>query len=71
MKEAPQFHRPIEEATMSRNRAYGFLLLALALSACTPPREPLPITSAGGVEITLQTEAEYDKKVMRVRFKAN
>ena len=24
-----------------------------------------------GVEITLQTEAEYDKKVMRVRFKAN
>jgi hypothetical protein len=25
----------------------------------------------GGTEITLQTEAEYDKKVMRVRFKAN
>lgn len=138
---------------------YGFLLLALALSACAPPREPLPITpagdskgaavvrrplpepalpalapprappvvvpagslyvcvsetsgvrqqtaiefapkvgtlcakhpemgpcqyerdvcrrsggrvyAAGGVEITLQTEAEYDKKVMRVRFKAN
>lgn len=25
----------------------------------------------GGTEITLATEAEYDKKVMRVRFKAN
>jgi hypothetical protein len=158
MKAAPQFPRPIEEATMNRNRVYGFLLLALALSACTPPREPLPITpagdskgaavvrrplpetavpalaprappvvvptgslyvcvsetggvrqqtaiefapkvdtlcakhpemgpcqyerdvcrrsggrvyAAGGVEITMQTEAEYDKKVMRVRFKAN
>lgn len=153
---------------MSRDRAYGFLLLALALSACTPAREPLPITPpgdsagaavvrrplpepaksavgsvspgapvlpppvppvvvpagsiyvcvaetggvrrqtaiefapkvatlcakhpemgpcqyerdicrrsggrvyvAGGVEITPQTEAEYDKKVMRVRFRAN
>lgn len=153
---------------MSRNRVYGFLLLALALSACTPSREPLPITppgdskgaavvrrplpepaasrvarvapvaptlpppappvvvpagalyvcvseaggvrqqtaiefapkvgrlcakdpemgpcqyerdicrrsggrvyAAGGVEITLQTEADYDKKVLRVRFKAN
>ena len=29
------------------------------------------VYAAGGVEITLQTEAEYDKKVMRVRFKAN
>jgi hypothetical protein len=143
---------------MSRNRVYGFLLLALALSACTAPREPLPITpagdskgaavvrrplpeipvpalapqgppivvptgplyvcvsetggvrrqtaiefapkvgtlcakhpemgpcqyeramcrrsggrvyAAGGVEITMQTEAEYDKKIMRVRFNAN
>ena len=25
----------------------------------------------GGAEITMQTEAEYDRKVMRVRFKAN
>jgi len=25
----------------------------------------------GGVEITLATEAEYDRKVMRVRFRAN
>jgi hypothetical protein len=29
------------------------------------------VYAAGGVEITQQTEAEYDKKVMRVRFKAN
>ena len=29
------------------------------------------VYAAGGVEITLVTEAEYDKKVMRVRFKAN
>ena len=144
---------------MTGNRVYGFLLLVLALSACTLPREPLPMTPAGdskgaavvrrplpespvpalasqappvvvptgslyvcvsesggsppqqtaivfapkvgtlcvkhpemgpcqyerdvcrrsggrvygvdGAEITLQTEAEYDKKVMRVRFKAN
>ena len=148
----------MEETTMSGKRVYGFLLLALFLSACTMPREPLPITpagdskgaavvrrplpetpvpalfpqappvvvptgslyvcvsetggarqqtaiefapkvgtlcakhpemgpcqyerdvcrrsggrvyAAGGVEITMQTEAEYDKKVMRVRFKAN
>jgi hypothetical protein len=29
------------------------------------------VYAAGGTEITAQTEAEYDKKVMRVRFKAN
>jgi hypothetical protein len=29
------------------------------------------VYAAGGVEITQQTEADYDKKVMRVRFKAN
>jgi hypothetical protein len=29
------------------------------------------VYAAGGVEITKLTEAEYDKKVMRVRFKAN
>ena len=29
------------------------------------------VYAAGGVEITMATEAEYDKKVMRVRFKAN
>lgn len=29
------------------------------------------VYAAGGVEITLQTEADYDKKVMRARFKAN
>jgi hypothetical protein len=29
------------------------------------------VYGAGGVEITLQTEAEYDRKVTRVRFKAN
>ena len=29
------------------------------------------VFAAGGVEITMLTEAEYDKKVMRVRFKAN
>jgi hypothetical protein len=29
------------------------------------------VYAAGGVEITKQTEAEYDKKVMRVRFKSN
>ena len=29
------------------------------------------VYASGGVEITAQTEAEYDKKVMRVRFKAN
>lgn len=29
------------------------------------------VYAANGVEITTQTEAEYDKKVMRVRFKAN
>jgi len=29
------------------------------------------VFTANQVEITLQTEAEYDKKVMRVRFKAN
>jgi hypothetical protein len=29
------------------------------------------VYAAGGIEITQATEAEYDKKVMRVRFKAN
>lgn len=29
------------------------------------------VYAAGGVEITRETEAEYDKKVLRVRFKAN
>jgi hypothetical protein len=29
------------------------------------------VFASGGVEITAQTEAEYDKKVMRVRFKSN
>jgi len=29
------------------------------------------VYAAGGVEITGATEGEYDKKVMRVRFKAN
>jgi hypothetical protein len=29
------------------------------------------VYAAGGIEITRQTEADYDKKVMRVRFKAN
>jgi hypothetical protein len=29
------------------------------------------VYAAGGVEITTATEAEYDRKVMRVRFKAN
>ena len=29
------------------------------------------VYAAGGTEITAQTEAEYDKKVMRVRFKSN
>jgi hypothetical protein len=29
------------------------------------------VYAANGVEITMATEAEYDKKVMRVRFKAN
>ena len=29
------------------------------------------VYAEGGTEITLATEAEYDKKVMRVRFKAN
>lgn len=29
------------------------------------------VFAANGVEITMQTEAEYDKKVMRVRFQAN
>jgi hypothetical protein len=28
------------------------------------------VTTAAGVEITRQTEAEYDKKVLRVRFRA-
>jgi hypothetical protein len=28
------------------------------------------VYAANGVEITMETEAEYDKKVMRVRFKA-
>jgi hypothetical protein len=29
------------------------------------------VYATGGVEITTATEAEYDRKVMRVRFKAN
>jgi len=29
------------------------------------------VYAANGVEITMRTEAEYDKKVMRVRFKAD
>jgi hypothetical protein len=29
------------------------------------------VFAAGGVEITRETEAEYDRKVMRVRFKSN
>ena len=29
------------------------------------------VYAANGVEITMETEAEYDKKVMRVRFKSN
>ncbi len=35
---------------MCPNRGIGFLSLALALSACTLPREPLPITPAGDSE---------------------
>ena len=29
------------------------------------------VYAAGGVEITMATEAEYDRKVMRVRFKSD
>jgi len=29
------------------------------------------VFAANGAEITMQTEAEYDKKVMRTRFKSN
>jgi len=29
------------------------------------------VYAAGGVEITAETEAQYDRKVLRVRFKAN
>jgi hypothetical protein len=29
------------------------------------------VFAANGPEITMATEAEYDKKVMRVRFRAN
>ena len=29
------------------------------------------VYTANGTEITMQTESEYDKKVMRVRFRAN
>jgi hypothetical protein len=29
------------------------------------------VFAAGSVEITMQTEAEYDRKVMRTRFRAN
>ncbi len=29
------------------------------------------VYAAGGAEITMNTEAEYDRKVLRVRFKAN
>ena len=29
------------------------------------------VYAADGTEITLATEAEYDRKVMRVRFRAN
>jgi hypothetical protein len=29
------------------------------------------VYAAGGTEITMTTEAEYDRKVLRVRFKAN
>ena len=29
------------------------------------------VFATGGTEITAATEAEYDKKVMRVRFRAN
>lgn len=29
------------------------------------------VYAANGVEITMQTEAEYDRKVLRVRFRAN
>ena len=29
------------------------------------------VYAANGVEITKDTEAEYDRKVMRVRFKAS
>ena len=29
------------------------------------------VFAAGGQEITMATEAEYDRKVMRVRFRAN
>jgi hypothetical protein len=29
------------------------------------------VYAAGGIEITAQTEAEYDRKVTRVRFQAN
>ena len=29
------------------------------------------VFAANGVEITLRTEAEYDQKVLRVRFRAN
>jgi hypothetical protein len=29
------------------------------------------VYAAGGAEITMETERQYDRKVMRVRFKAN
>ena len=29
------------------------------------------VFAAGGVEVTMQTEADYDRKVMRTRFRAN
>jgi len=32
---------------MTANRVHALWLLAFALSACAPPREPLPITPAG------------------------
>ena len=38
------------DRSMSPIAAYGLLLLALVLSACTTPREPLPITPAGDPE---------------------
>jgi hypothetical protein len=41
------YDRRIEDTTMSRDRAYALGLLALALSACTASREPLPITAPG------------------------
>jgi hypothetical protein len=72
-----------ETGDVPRETAIEFLPKVGALCARHPEMGPCQyernicrrsggrVYAAGGVEITLQMEADYDRKVMRVRIKSN